>query len=154
MHKPMLSKGLRLLAAALVAAMIVPSAASAHGTHQKAKMSGRQVVGQPGAPNGRGHARLHLLRNKEKVCFKVSYRRIEGRTDLTVGVYKGRRGAIGRIEFWLIEDEKRSPIHGCVEYVPSRLLRHMTRHARRYHVTVKNSTFPIDGAIRGQLKGE
>ena len=147
-------KGTLLLAAgALLVAMIVPGMASAHGTHVKAKMSGDQVVGQPGATGGEGTANLHLLRNKGKVRFTISYSGIGSRDGLEIGVYTGKRGENGNEQFNLVDQEKQDPIKGSVSGVAKRTLKKITRSPRRYHVNVKTARYPTDGAMRGQLKG-
>jgi CHRD domain len=146
-------KGTLLLAAtALLVAMIVPGMASAHGTHVKAKMSGDQVVGQEGAPGGEGTTKLHLLRNKGRVCFTIKYSGIGSRDGLEIGVYKGRKGENGTQVITLVETEKKDPIEGCVNGIPKSTLRKITRNPRRYHVNLKTAKYPTDGAMRGQLK--
>ena len=146
-------KGSLLVAAsALLVVLIVPGAASAHGTHVKAKMSGSQVVGQQGAPNGEGVANLHLLRQKSKVRFRVKFSDIGGEAGLNIGVYSGKRGENGSLEFTLSNQAHASPVKGIATGVPKKTLKQITRHPRLYHVTVKNDSFPVDGAIRGQTK--
>lgn len=140
-------------AAALLVAIAMPGMASAHGTHLIAKMNGNQVVGDPGAPGGKGTTRLHLLRNKGKVCYKVKYQGIGGRDGLNVGVYRGKKGKNGNEQF-VVETEKRSPIKGCVSGIRKKLLKRMLRNPKAYHVTLKTDKYPVDGAIRGQLKSE
>jgi hypothetical protein len=139
-------------AVALATWMIAPGTASAHGTHVKAKMSGDQVVGDPGAPNGEGTAKLHLLRQKGKVCFTIKYSHIGSRHGLEIGVYRGKRGENGNQKVTLVEEEKKDPIEGCVRGIPKKTLKKMTRSPRRFHVNVKTDKYPVDGAIRGQLK--
>ncbi|MGH2991930.1 MAG: CHRD domain-containing protein [Solirubrobacterales bacterium] len=146
-------KGSLLLAAAgLLVAMIVPGAASAHGTHVKAKMAGSKVVGQPGAPNGEGTAKLHLLRNKSRVCFRIKYTGIGSRDGLEIGVYTGKTGENGNQKVTLVETEKKDPIEGCVNGVAKSTLKKITRKPHRFHVNLKTDLYPVDGAIRGQLK--
>jgi hypothetical protein len=141
-----------LAAAALLAAMIVPGAAFAHGTHVKAKLSGGKVVGQPGSPNGKGTANLHLLRNKGQVKFKVKFSKIGGKAGLNIGVYKGDKGQNGAEQFVLVDQPTSSPAKGKATGIPAGTLRKITRNPHKYHVTVKNNTYPTYGAIRGQLK--
>jgi CHRD domain len=146
-------KGTLLLAAStLLVAMILPGMASAHGTHVKAKMSGDQVVGQEGAPGGEGTTKLHLLRNKGRVCFTIKYSGIGSRDGLEIGVYKGRKGENGNQVITLVETEKKDPIEGCVNGLPKSTLKKITRSPRRYHVNLKTTKYPTDGAMRGQLK--
>jgi hypothetical protein len=40
-----------------------------------------------------------------------------------------------------------------VNGVASGLLKKMTRSPRRFHVNLKTDAYPVDGAMRGQLKG-
>jgi hypothetical protein len=152
--------GILALAAALLVWMVVPGSASAHGTHVKAKMSGDQVVGGPGAPNGEGTAKLHLWQEngEEAVCFTVKYNGIESRKGLDVAVYKGKRNENGALQFRLVNEDLKSPIEGrgnCVTGLgpgsAPKKLNKITRNPRRYNVNVKTDKYP-DGAIRGQLK--
>lgn len=141
-----------IVASALVAAMVVPGMASAHGTHVKAKMSGSEVVGQAGAPNGKGRTYLHILRKKQEVRFKVNYSKIGGGAGMNIGVYSGKRGEDGNLEFTLSNQRSSSPVKGLATGVPIKTLKKLTRSPHRYHVTLKTDTYPVDGAIRGQFK--
>jgi CHRD domain len=141
-----------LAAAALVAAMILPAAAFAHGTHVKAKLSGSKVVGAAGAPNGNGTANLHLLRGKGQVKYKVKFSKIGGKAGLDIAVYKGKKGQNGAEQFDLVGQATNSPAKGKATGISAQTLKKITRNPHRYHVTVKNDTYPTDGAIRGQLK--
>ncbi len=141
-----------LAAGALLAAMIVPATASAHGTHVKAKMSGDQVVGTAGAPNGEGTAKLHLLRQKSKVCFTVKYAKIGSTKGLDVGVYSGKRNENGSLQFTLVDEDLKSPIKDCVTGVSKKILKKIARNPHKFNVDVKTDKYPQDGAIRGQLK--
>jgi CHRD domain len=147
-----LKVSLLLAAGALLVAMIVPSTASAHGTHVRARMDGSKVVGQPGAPAGEGTAKLHLLRGKQRVCFRIEYSGIGNRNGMDIRVYRGRKGENGDPKITLVQTEKKDPIEGCVDGVSKRLLKKITRSPRRFHVTLKTAKYPVDGAIRGQLK--
>jgi len=147
-----LRRSVVVAAAALAVSLVVPGMASAHGTHVKAKMSGNQVVGQPGAPNGEGVASLHLLRQKSKVRFRVTFSRIGGTSGLNIGVYSGKRNENGALEFTLTDQRHSSPVKGVATGIPIQTLKDMTRHPRLYHVNVKNDSYPVDGAIRGQTK--
>jgi CHRD domain len=142
-----------LATAGLLVAMIVPSAASAHGTHQKAKMAGSKVIGAAGAPNGEGTAKLHLLRKKSRVCFTIKYTGIGSRDGLNIGVYRGKKAQNGAEKIVLVNQEKKDPIHGCVNGVKKGLLKKMTRSPHRFHVNLKTDKYPNFGAMRGQLKG-
>lgn len=141
-----------IAAAALIAALAVPGAAFAHGTHVKANLKGSKVVGDPGAPNGKGTANLHLLRNKGKVRFQITFKRIGGKKGLNIGVYRGKKGEDGNELFTLLDHSEASPIKGNVTNIPKGTLKQITRNPGRYHVNVKNNKYPTDGAIRGQLR--
>ena len=141
-----------LAACALLAAMVLPSAAFAHGTHVKAKMSGSKVVGAAGAPNGNGTANLHLLRGKGQVKYKVKFSKIGGKSGLNIAVYRGKKGQNGNEQFELVDQSTNSPAKGKATGISGGTLRKITRNPHQYHVTVKNDAYPTDGAIRGQLK--
>lgn len=143
-----------LAACALLAAMIVPGAAFAHGTHLKAKMSGDQIVGEEGALRGSGTANLHLLRKKGRVCFKVTYSDIGPRKGLSVGVYSGKKGENGNLLFLLFDADLKSPVKDCVNGIKKKQLKRITRKPRKYHVNVKSDKYSVDGAIRGQLRSK
>ena len=146
-------------AGCLAAALILPGAAAAHGTHLKAKMSGDQVVGGEGAREhalghvAEGRARLHLLKGKGKVCFKVSWEGVGNYKGLMIGVYKGAAGENGPLKITLVEGEQRNPwAEGCVQGIPSTRVKRLGRHPENYHVNVKTKKYPRYGAIRGQLR--
>jgi hypothetical protein len=139
-------------ASCLAVAAIIPGAASAHGTHLKAKMSGDQVVGQSGAPNGTGRANLHVLKNKERLCYEVQWDKIGNKTGLNIGVYTGKAGKNGNEVVSLVDSKQNDPVSGCVDEVPKSDLKQISKHPENYHVNVKNKKYPKDGAIRGQLK--
>ena len=147
-------KRISLMAAAccLVAAAVVPSAASAHGTHLKAKMSGDQVVGAAGAPDGTGRANLHVLKGKNRLCFEVQWSNIGDKQGLNIGVYSGKAGKNGNEVVSLVTKKSASPIEGCIDDVSTGTLKALSQHPENYHVNVKNKAYPKDGAIRGQLK--
>lgn len=147
----------RLWLSALVGVLgcvaLVPATAVA-APKVKAKMTGDQVVGQPGAPNGQGTAKLHLLRGKGKVRFQVSYKKIGGKKNLDIGVYRGKKGANGDAVFTLTDVQEASPIKGVVTNLPTKTLKQISRNPNQYNVAVKNKAYPTDGAIRGQLKNQ
>lgn len=138
---------------ALLAAMAMPALASAHGTHLVAKMKGSKVVGGDGAPGGKGTAKLHVLKGKQRICFRIKFSGIGSRDGLNVGVYRGQRGKNGNEQFEL-EATKRSPFSGCVDGIKKKLLKKMTQRPKRYHVNLKTDRYPTYGAIRGQLTSD
>ena len=136
----------------LAVAAIMPTAASAHGTHLKAKMSGDQVVGAQGAPKGTAVAKLHVLKGKEQLCYRVKWDKIGNSQGLNIGVYKGAEGKNGNEVVSLTTAKVSSPAKGCVEGVSTGVLKALAKNPHLYHVNIKNKKYPTDGAVRGQLK--
>jgi hypothetical protein len=137
----------------LAVAAVVPSVASAHGTHLKAKMSGDQVVPSgSGAPNGTGVAKLHVLKDKNRLCYDVKWDSIGNSQGLNIGVYKGAEGKNGSEVVPLTTQKHPSPVDGCVDGVSTGDLKAIAKNPHLYHVNIKNKKYPTDGAIRGQLK--
>jgi hypothetical protein len=86
-------------------------------------------------------------------CFTIKYSGIGSRDGLSIGVYRGKKDQNGAEKLVLVNQEKKDPIHGCVNGVAKGLLKKMTRSPHRFHVNLKTDTYPVDGAMRGQLKG-
>ncbi len=145
--------GVLTLAATIGCTMLVPAVALA-GPKVKANMTGEQVVGQPGAPGGKGTAKLHLLRQKQKVRFQVSYAQIGGKAGLNIAVYQGKKGQNGDLVFTLTKVREASPVKGVATGIPTKTLKQISRNPNHYNVAVKNSAYSTDGAIRGQLKAQ
>lgn len=139
-------------AACAAVALLAPAGASAHGTHLKATMTGEQVVGSKGSPNGAGVARTHVLKQKRKVCSKVRWSGIGTTKDLFIGIYSGGAGENGGLLVTLAEGQAESPIEGCTRGLPGSTVRQIARHPKLYHLNVKTRAYPEDGAIRGQLR--
>jgi hypothetical protein len=149
----MRSKLTMLVAAGCLGALLVlPGAASAHGTHLKSKMTSEQVVGEPGAPNGEGTAKIHLRKSKGDLCFNVQWSGIGSTRNLNVGIYSGATGENGNEVVALVpQAQDNRGIEGCVDAAKS-ILKKLNRNPHLYHVNVKTRSYPTDGAIRGQLK--
>jgi hypothetical protein len=143
------------VAGCLAVAGIAPTVASSHGTHLKAKMTGEQVVGDPGAPSGEGTAKLHVLKGKKQLCYNLSFSGIGSDKGLNAGVYTGKEGENGT-EFIplagdvVVADNK--GMEGCTTGVSKKKLKKLNANPHLYHLTVKTDKYPTDGAIRGQLK--
>lgn len=141
--------------AAVAVAAVVPSVASAHGTHLKAKMTGEQVVGDPGAPDGEGTAKLHLLKGKGQLCYNLAWSGIGSVKGLNAGVYTGEAGENGN-EFVPFAGDvsaaDKKGMEGCTTGVGKNKLKKLNENPHLYHVNVKTDKYPTDGAIRGQLK--
>jgi hypothetical protein len=142
------------VAACLAVAGLAPTVAMSHGTHLKAKMTGEQVVGDPGAPSGEGTAKIHLLKGKSELCYNLKWSGIGGIKDLTAGIYTGETGENGN-EYVAFDPEvgtlDKKGMEGCVAASKGKLKK-LNENPHLYHVTVKNAKYPTDAAIRGQLK--
>ncbi len=118
-----------------------------------ARSAAERREGGPGAgdPNGSGLAELTVNPERNRVCFEITFRRIE---DPFLGhIHKGRSGVSGdpRVDLFSNPSGADSPIEGCERNVPARLLRKIKNHPNRWYVNLHNTDFP-DGAIRGQLR--
>ena len=138
-------------AALLVGALAVPafSAGGLQGAEQlSAKLKGNQEVPGPGDRNGRGEAFVSV--KKRKVCFQVSWERIE--RPSAGHIHKGKKGAAGPIKVLLFDQTPPTDIvEGCNKEVKRKLRRRIARNPEKFYVNLHNAEFP-DGAIRGQLK--
>jgi hypothetical protein len=138
--------------AALVAALILPATASA-AVDLKSRMSGEQVVGGQGAPEGNGRATFDVKKRKNKFCFDVTFHRIGHRDGLDIGIYAGKAGQNGNEVIDLVDKPVRSPVSGCAKnFVPRNRLEDIKEHPQSYHINIKNNSHSQSGTIRGQLK--
>jgi CHRD domain len=140
-----------VLGAVVATCAVLALPASAANTALEARMNGDKEVPGPGDPNGRGVAALTVNPERNRVCFEITFRRIE---DPFVGhIHKGRRGVANPPKVDLFEDAQGadSPIEDCKRNQPTRLLRKIKNHPSRWYVNLHNTEFP-DGAIRGQLR--
>lgn len=141
--------------AALIGALVVASLASAaHNPANQlhANLTGGQVVGGQGAPAGAGQARVTLRPKKQKICFRITYKKIGPRKGLNAAIYKGKKGQNGALVQTLFSAKRSSPVKGCAKNVSKDDMKAIRAKPRQFHVTVKNAKYPGNGAIRGQLK--
>jgi CHRD domain len=139
---------------AVVAALLVPTLVIAANTSPKLKadMTGEQVVpAGTGAPKGEGFAKVTVRPNKQKLCFKVSYKKIGGTKGLNAGIYQGKRGQNGDLAIKLFGGQEPSPVEDCVKG-SKQTLKEIKQRPRHYNVDVKTAKYNQGGAIRGQLK--
>jgi CHRD domain len=136
----------------LIAALILPAAnAAAPAVQLSAKLKGASEVPGPGDPNGKGEIFMAVKKQKRKVCFELTFRKIE---DPTAGhIHKGARNEAGPVKVLLFEDPSGLPGHRFEDCVKGKrkTLRKIARNPGNYYVNVHNEDYP-DGAIRGQLK--
>jgi cytochrome c5 len=142
--------------AALIGALVVASVALAGGNPANklhANLTGGQVVpGGSGAPAGAGNARITLRPKKQKICFRITYKKIGPRKGLNAAIYKGKKGQNGSLVQTLFSGKRSSPVKGCAKNVSKDDMKAIRAKPRQFNVAVKNAKYPNNGAIRGQLK--
>jgi len=137
--------------ALLGVAVAVGLAAVSPANRLGAKLRGNNEVPQKGDPNGSAEARITLKAAKEKVCFNITYERIDAPT--AGHIHKGAKGVAGAIKVPLFDEPGGAtvqPIKGCEGDVSRKLIRRIRNHPERWYVNLHNCAYP-DGAIRGQL---
>jgi hypothetical protein len=142
--------------AAVIGALAIASVALAGGNPANklhADLTGGQVVpaGQ-GAPAGSGTATVTLRPRKQKICFRITYKKIGPRAGLTAAIYKGSKGQNGALVQTLFSGKRSSPVKGCAKNVAKADMQAIRAKPRSFHVNVKNDKYNQGGAIRGQLK--
>ena len=136
---------------ALVAALAIPAANAAAPVTVSAQLKGNNEVPGPGDPNGKGEIFVTLKKAKRKVCFALSWKRIQG--PKAGHIHRGGPGVAGPVKVKLFEQANALPNPGAVEGCVSkrrRVIRRIARHPERFYVNLHNEEYP-DGAIRGQL---
>ena len=104
----------------------------------------------PGDPDGKGKAGIKL--KKDRVCFELSWRNIDGPT--AAHIHEGARDAAGPVVVGLFAadgglDAQLSSVGGCAAVDPA-LIAEIRKNPEDYYVNVHNDAY-IGGAIRGQL---
>ena len=142
---------LLLGALAAIAALVLPALVPAAGTGARkleAALDGGSEVPQKGDPNGSGLALVTVKVAKRKLCFNISFEKIE--VPSAGHVHKGKAGVAGDIVVPLFESAgATSPVKGCVKTGKSRL-RKIKNRPGSYYVNLHNFEYP-NGAVRGQL---
>lgn len=143
--------GAALIGALVVAGVALASSDPANELH--ANLTGGQVVpGGQGAPAGAGSARITLRPKKQKICFRITYKKIGPRKGLNAAIYKGKKGQNGALVQTLFTGKRSSPVKGCAKNVKKSDMKAIRAKPRQFNVAVKNAKYPNNGAIRGQLK--
>lgn len=145
---------LLLAGAATVAAMAIPAEARAPVT-LTAKLTGDAEVPGPGDADGKGSAEVLLTikksRPKAKVCFDLSYMKIDGAT--AAHIHEGGPTEAGDVVVELFNDPAGLPspgaFEGCLKEAKS-VVKPIKKNPEGFYVNVHNKEFP-GGAIRGQL---
>ena len=137
-----------VLAFAVCALIVGGSALAASGTGTKTinvKLSGKVEVPK-GSPTGSGTAVVKLEPSKGKVCFTLTWKKID--TVTASHIHKGAKGTAGNVVvvFFGNPPAKHS---GCVKAAKS-LIQAIEKKPSAYYVNVHTKKYPA-GAIRGQL---
>lgn len=152
-------KSLRLLgvafcAAAVMALVLVVSAGAGPGHRGgakkaglKAKLTGANEVPGPGDADGKGRARIFVLKQFDAVCFRLKWDGIAAPTD--AHIHRGAVGVAGPVVVPLFNASSVRE-RGCVDGIDRALLRDIRRHPSDFYVNIHNADF-TSGAIRGQL---
>ena len=103
----------------------------------------------PGDPNGKGEGFFSVKPKKHKLCFQVSWVKIE---QPSAGhIHKGVEGEAGDIKVLLFDQTPpTSTVEDCVKDLKKKLLKRIASNPEKFYVNVHNADYP-DGAIRGQL---
>jgi len=149
----MLGERKMLIAATIAVVGLMAFGGSAlAGTILTANMTGAQEVdnmGTPnqGDPNGTGTARLDLMPNREKICYRLTVDNIRPAT--AAHIHKAPAGQNGDIvrELKAPSDGTSS---GCVTLSSTRIM-NIKNNPSGYYVNVHNRPYP-NGAVRGQLQ--
>lgn len=136
-------------AAGVTAAPFVNAAPSATGA-LTAKLTGSAERPGPGDPNGKGTAVIRLNADRERVCFNISMKRINGST--AAHIHEAPAGEPGPVVVPLFSTPSNRRLRkGCVTDVDAALIRRILANPRGFYVNVHNADFE-GGAIRGQLR--
>lgn len=100
-----------------------------------------------GDPDGFGRAAVRLVKQRGKVCARISYSNLD--EPVAAHIHRGRKGVNGPV----VVDLSGAVTGGdrCTTGVRKRLIARIIDHPRRFYVNVHTTTYP-DGAIRGQLR--
>jgi hypothetical protein len=139
-------KGL-LLIVAVVAGLLLASAAFATSGHLTAQLRGANE--RPAAPaSNRGRAEITLRPATGKVCWDFTITKIDG-AGTAAHIHKGRTGVAGPVYIPLGTTFKRQ---GCVS-APKAKINAVKAHPGAFYVNIHNAKHPA-GAMRGQLRAD
>lgn len=148
MRRGLVSLLATVLVAGMFVSMVLVGTAAAY-TPRRATLSGDVEVPGPGDPNGSGRARLKLYPAKGKICYRVSWSRIQN--PAAGHIHKGPAGVAGPVKVTLFEGVvKNYDYYSACAKVPKWRVKAIKERPSRWYVNLHNETYP-DGAIRGQL---
>ena len=118
------------------------------GTPITANMNGSQIVNSAGGdPDGSATLSLKVNRVKARVCYKLSFKKLE---DITGAfIHKGGSGAVARPVITLFKGSEST--EGCVHNLRPRIVRRLKRKPDAHYADVTTKEYP-NGAVRGQLE--
>jgi len=122
----------------------------AHHRKLTANLTGANERPGPGDADGHGKAKIQL--KKEKVCFRLSWRKIDSPT--AAHIHLGARDQAGPVVTTLFSvasglGTSITSVAGCTAADPA-LIAKIRKDPDAYYVNIHNAAFPA-GAIRGQL---
>jgi CHRD domain len=140
------------MAVCAVAALVIPSVASAVRRPLFAALNGQNEIGQDGrrgAGDRDGAGSFSAVIDGRKLCYGLAVRDIQN--PIAAHIHRGGRNTNGEIVVTLTPPGTGDPGHSsnCTT-LSRRLVRAIRSHPRRYYVNVHTPAFQ-DGAIRGQL---
>jgi hypothetical protein len=119
------------------------------GEQLSAKLKGKSEVPGPGDENGKGEAFLSVNPEKGKICWQVSWVKIEA--PMAAHIHKGAPDDAGPVKVLLFDETPPTDTaEGCARKLEPKLVEKIAAKPERFYVNVHNEEFP-DGAIRGQL---
>ena len=136
------------LVAVLAAVMLGHSLAGANPDRLTASLSGTEEVGDPGDDNGSGSAVVRTNRDKQRVCFDLTWSKIGA--PFASHIHEGDAGVNGGVVVPLSPPDATGHSSGCRENVDPALIQAIIDFPDAYYVNVHNSVYP-GGAVRGQL---
>jgi CHRD domain-containing protein len=137
-------------AVTVAAALAFPADGAARTVTLTAKLSGKKEVPGPGDPNGRGKAVIRLNAARAKVCYVITYSKINGSS--AAHIHTGAKGVAGDVLVALYGTQtSKSRVKGCAFDVPTATIKSIKSNPKGFYVNVHNTDFP-NGAIRGQLR--
>jgi hypothetical protein len=118
-----------------------------------ANMTGAAERPGPGDPDGTGTAFIRLNQGQNQICFELRVSNIA--TPTAAHIHIAPPTAPGPVVVGLappvpINGTNNAFSAGCINNVPTDLIKAIRQNPQNYYVNVHNSEFPA-GAVRGQL---
>jgi hypothetical protein len=138
---------LGIAAVAVAVACAIPAGAA---TPITTKMTGDEIVNAAGGdPDGKASLSLRVNRVKHRVCWELTYKKLDQVTGSFI--HKGGAGQIARPVITLFQGNEASPASGCVRDLRGRIVRRLKRKPSAHYADVDTKQYP-NGAVRGQLE--